>query len=82
LVWPLSARGRLQGVVSEELFLESSATTKVPRNIDSNEAFIGIAQRLTARSGLEIGYMSFYSKAGYRGHNRSHVLSAVLGVSL
>jgi uncharacterized protein DUF2490 len=82
LVWPLIAKGRLQGVASEELFLQSSATTKIPRSMDSNEAFIGVAQRLTPRSGLEIGYMSFYSKAGYRGHHRSHVLSAILGVSL
>ena len=48
----------------------------------ATRAFVGVAQRLTARSGLEIGYLSFYSKDGYRGHHRSHVLSAILGVSL
>jgi uncharacterized protein DUF2490 len=82
VVWPLLAKERLQGVASEELFLQSSAATWIPRDMDSNEAFVGIARRLTARSGLEIGYMSFYSKDGYRGHHRSHVLAALLGVSL
>jgi hypothetical protein len=82
VVWPLMAKGRLQGVASEELFLQSNDTTRVPRGMDGNEAFVGVAQRLTPRSGLEIGYLSFYSKDGYRGHHRSHVLSAILGVSL
>lgn len=82
VVWPLLAKGRLQGVASEELFLQSNDTTRVPRDMDSNEAFVGVARRLTARSGLEIGYMSFYSKHGYRGYHRSHVLSAIVGVSL
>ena len=82
VVWPLAAKGRLQGVASEELFLQSSGTSRVPRDMDSNEAFLGIARRLTARSSLEIGYLNFYSKDLYRGHHRSHVLSAILGVSL
>jgi len=82
VVWPLVMKGRLQAVASEEVFLQSNATTPVPRDMDSNEAFVGVAQRLTARSGLEIGYVSVYSKDGYRGHHRSHVLSAILGVSL
>lgn len=82
VAWPLGANGRLQGVASEELFLQSSATTRIPRDMDSNEAFVGVAQRLTPRSAFEIGYMNFYSKDGYRGHHRSHVLSAILGVSL
>ena len=82
VVWPLMTKGRLQGVASEELFLQGSDTTRLPRDMDSNEAFVGVARRLTPRSGLEIGYMGFYSKDGYRGHHRSHVLSAILGVSL
>jgi Protein of unknown function (DUF2490) len=81
-VWSLMAKGRLQGVASEELFLQSNDTTRVPRDMDGNEAFVGVAQRLTARSGLEIGYLSLYSKDAYRGHHRSHVLSVILGVSL
>jgi hypothetical protein len=82
VVWPLIAKARLQGVASEELFLQSSDTERLPRHMDSNEAFVGVARRLTTRSGLEIGYMSLYSKDGYRGHHRSHVLSAIFGVSL
>jgi hypothetical protein len=82
VVWPLMAKGRLQGVASEELFLKSNDSTPLPRGMDSNEAFVGVARRLTARTGFEIGYLSFYSKDGYRGHHRSHVLSAILGVSL
>jgi len=82
VVWPLMAKGRLQGVVSEELFLKSNDTTRLPRDMDSNEAFVGVARSLTPRTGFEIGYLSYYSKDGYRGHHRSHVLSAVLGVSL
>jgi hypothetical protein len=82
VVWPLVKKGRLQGVASDELFLQSNDRTRLPRDMDSNEAFIGVAQRMTPRSGFEIGYLSFYSKDGYRGHHRSHVLSAILGVSL
>jgi hypothetical protein len=82
VVWPLMAKGRLQGVASEELFLQSNDTTRVPRHMDGNEAFVGVAERLTARSGLEVGYLSLYSKDAYRGHHRSHVLSVIMGVSL
>ena len=82
VVWPLIKKDRLQGVVSDELFLQSTDRTRLPRGMDGNEAFIGVAQRMTPRSGFEVGYLSFYSKDGYRGHHRSHVLSAILGVSL
>ncbi len=81
-VWPLMAKGRLQGVASEELFLQSNAQTRVPRDVDSNEAFVGIARMLTPRTGLEIGYLSYYSRSGSVGHHRSHVLSAILVVSM
>src|SRR5262249_37120098 len=82
VVWPVMAKGRLQGVASEELFLQSNRTTRLPREMVSNEVFLGDEHALTARSGFEIGYLNFYSKDGYRGHHRSHVLSAILGVSL
>lgn len=81
VVFPLLATGALQGVASEELFLQPGAATRLPRHLDRNEAFAGIARRLTARSGVEIGYVNVYSKDGYRGHHRSHALSATLGVS-
>jgi len=52
------------------------------RGFDSNRVFVGVGRTLTARSGVEIGYMNIYSRKGASRNRRSHVMSATLVVSL
>ncbi|HVH29334.1 MAG TPA: DUF2490 domain-containing protein [Vicinamibacterales bacterium] len=82
VAWPLSARGRLQAVASEEMFVLANSTTRGPRGVESNQIFVGVARRLTARSGTEIGYVNVYSWSGSGRRQRSHVMSATLVVSM
>jgi hypothetical protein len=80
--WPLTARGTLRGVVSEEVFVKANSTMRAARGFDSNEVFVGIRRKVTARSGVEIGYENVYSPGAPSHKRRSHVMAATLVVSL
>jgi hypothetical protein len=80
--WPLATRGRLRGVVSEEVLVKANSTARTARGFDSNRVFVGIARPVTAQSGMEVGYVNVYWPGGASGRRRSHVLSATLVVSL
>jgi Protein of unknown function (DUF2490) len=80
--WPLTARGSLRGVVSEEVFVRANSTVRAARGFDSNELFVGIRRKVTAQSGVEIGYVNVYSPGASRHKRCSHVMSATLVVSL
>jgi Protein of unknown function (DUF2490) len=80
--WPLAARGRLRGVISEEVLVQADSRALTAPRLNSNRVFVGIGQTLTPRSAMEIGYLNAYSIAGSNRHQRSHVLSASLAVSL
>jgi hypothetical protein len=80
VTWPLGAGGRLQGVASEELFVQVNSTARALRGFDSNRLFVGIARTLTAETWTEIGYVNVYSRGG--SSRRSHVVSATLVMSL
>lgn len=82
VTWRLGARGRLQGVASEEFLVQANSTARSPRGFDSNRMFMGIAWTLTARIGVETGYVNVYSRGGSSRNRRSHVLSATLLVSM
>jgi hypothetical protein len=82
VTWPLAARGGLQGVASEELFVQASSTSLTAPGFDSNRVFVGVGRKLTARSAVEIGYLNVYSRMGSNRHLRSHIMSATLTVSL
>jgi len=82
VTWPLAPRGRLQAVVSEEVFVQAGAASLTSPGLDSNRAFMGVGRRLTARSAMEIGYLNVYSRMGPNRHLRSHVMSATLAVGL
>ena len=82
LTWPLAARGALQAVASEELFLQTGFTALTPPGLDSNHVFVGVRRTLTRRSAMEIGYVNVYTRTGPNRHLRSHVMSATLAVGL
>jgi hypothetical protein len=83
VVWPLAVQGRLRGVVSEEVLVQADSSTALtsPR-LDGNRLFVGISRTLTPGHAVEIGYVNAYSNAGSNRHQRSHVLSASIAVSL
>jgi hypothetical protein len=82
VVWPLADRGRLQGVVWEEVLVQADAGALTAPRLKSNRVFVGIGRTLTPRSAIEIGYLNAYSIADPNRRLRSHVLSASLAVSL
>ena len=79
VTWPLAAGGRLKGVASDELFLQTNSTL---RGFDSNRMFVGIGRAVTPRSMMEIGYLNVYWRGGSSRNRSSHVMSATLVVSL
>ena len=81
VVWPLASRGRLQGVVSEELLVQSDARA-FAFGLDSNRLFAGIGRRLTPRSAVEIGYLNVYSRHRSNRSQRSHVMSIAVSTAL
>jgi Protein of unknown function (DUF2490) len=80
--WPLAPRGTLRAVVSEEVFIQVNSTARAARGFDSNQAFVGIGRKVTAQSGVEIGYMNVYSPDAPSRTRHGHVMSATLVVSL
>ena len=82
VTWPLAARGGLQGVASDELFVQAGSTALTSPGLDSNHVFLGVGRTLTARSAMEIGYVNMYSRLGPNRRLCGHVMSATLAVSL
>jgi hypothetical protein len=82
VTWPLTMTRGLQGIVSDEVFLQLNSTARAPRGFESNRFFVGVGRRLTGRSVLEIGYMNVYSRGRAGLHQDSHVLSATWVLSL
>jgi hypothetical protein len=82
VTWPLTMTRGLQGIVSDEVFLQLNSTARAPRGFESNRFFVGVGRRLTGRSVLEIGYMNVYSRGGAGLHQDSHILSATWVLSL
>jgi Protein of unknown function (DUF2490) len=80
VTWPLA--GGLQGVVSDEVFLQVNSTAQAPRGFESNRVFVGVGRRLTGRSMLEFGYMNVISRGAARLNQHSHIMSATWVVSL
>jgi Protein of unknown function (DUF2490). len=80
--WPLAARGTLRAVVSEEVLVNVNSTARTHRGFDSNQLFVGIGHKVTAKSGVEIGYLNVYSPGASRRTRHSHVMSVTLVVSL
>jgi len=74
----LIADGRLQLVASEELFLYANSTTRASSGFDSNRVFAGVRRAVTARTGVEIGYLNIYARIASSAYRRSHVLSATV----
>jgi hypothetical protein len=82
VTWPLARGKGLQGVVSDEVFLQVNSMARAQRGFESNRLFAGVGRRLTGRSVLEIGYTNVYSRGAARHHQDSHVMSATWLVSL
>jgi len=80
--WPLAARGTLRAVVSDEVFVKINSTARTHSGFDSNQLFVGIGHKMTAQSGVEIGYLNVYSPGAPSRTRRSHIMSATLVVSL
>jgi Protein of unknown function (DUF2490) len=82
LVWPLADRGRLRGIVSEEVLVQADSRALTSPRLNGNRVFVGIGRTLTPRSTMEVGYLDAYSIAGSNRRQHSHVLWASLAVSL
>jgi hypothetical protein len=59
-----------------------NSTARTHRGFDSNQLFVGIGHKVTAKSGVEIGYLNVYSPGASRRTRHSHVMSVTLVVSL
>jgi hypothetical protein len=81
VTWPLGARRGLRGVVSDELFVQTSSATPASWWLDNNWVFVGIARTLSPRNAAEIGYMNVYAP-GASGNRTSHVMSVTFVVAL
>lgn len=82
VAWPLLSRGRLTGILSDEVFVQADARRVSTAVLDGNRLVIGIGRRLTPRSAMEVGYVNVLARAGSNGHRRSHVLSLSLAATL
>jgi hypothetical protein len=82
VVWPLAAEGRLRGVVSEEVLVQADSRALASPRLDGNRLFVGLGWTLTPGRAVEIGYVNAHARAGSNRHERSHLLSASLAVSL
>jgi hypothetical protein len=81
VAWPLVSRGRLQGIVAEELFVQSEARALAFR-LDGHRLLLGVGRPLTERSVVEIGYMHVYAGHGSPRSRRSHVMSIAVSKTL
>jgi hypothetical protein len=81
VAWPLVSRGRLTGIVSEEVLVQADARRVSTAVFDENRLFVGVGRRLTARSAMEIGYLSVVARAGSYSPRRSHVISLSLATT-
>ena len=79
--WPLVPSGTLRGVVWDEVFVKVNSTARTTCGFDSNQLFVGIGHKVTARSGVEIGYLNVYSPGAPSRERHSHVMAAALVVS-
>jgi hypothetical protein len=80
VAWPIASRGRLKGIVSEEVLVQAVSGAFLSPAFDSNRLFIGIGRPVTPRSAVEIGYLNVLT--GGSRSQRSHVLSASLAVTM
>lgn len=81
VTWPLLPQGRLQGVVSEELLVQSDART-LTFGRDGNRFLIGVQRRLGPRNAVEVGYANVYVRPGSHRSRRSHVMSIAISTVL
>ena len=79
--WPLTGTGRLQLVAADEVFVYANTTSRAARGFDGNRVFAGLRQVVTPRAALEAGYLNAFARVRAGGFRRSHVLSAVVGLS-
>jgi hypothetical protein len=77
----LVATGRLQVVLSEEAFVNANSTSRAARGFESNRVFAGVRQMMTARTGVEVGYLNLYARSRSAPSRRSHVLSVAIVAS-
>jgi hypothetical protein len=77
VTWPLVSRGRLTGIVSDEVLVQADARRVSTPVLDGNRLFVGVGRRLTPRNAMEVGYLNVV-----HGHRRSHVLSLSLVATL
>lgn len=82
VAWPLVSRGRLTGIVSDEVLVQADARRVSTAAIDGNRLFVGVDRRLTPRGAIEVGYLNVLARRGSHGLRRSHVLSLSLVVTL
>jgi hypothetical protein len=82
VTWPLAAKGKLRGIVSEEVFVKVNTTALGRRGLDSNQLFVGIGRIVSPRTRFEVGYLSVYTQAAPNGKRRSHVMSTALTLAL
>jgi hypothetical protein len=80
VAWPIDRRGRLKGIVSEEVLVQAVASAFLSPALDGNRLFIGIGRPVTPRSTIEIGYLNVFTGGSHS--QRSHVLSASLAVTM
>jgi hypothetical protein len=81
VAWPLASRGRLTGIVSDEVLVQADARRVSTAVFDGNRLFVGIGRRLTPRSAMEVGYVNVLARAGSHGLRRRHVLSLSLAAT-
>jgi hypothetical protein len=82
VAWPLGSRGRLTGIVSDQVLVQADARRVSTPVLDGNRLFVGISRRLTPRSTMEVGYSNVLARGGSRGDRRSHALSLSLAATL
>lgn len=82
VVWPLISRGRLTGIISDEVLVQADARRPSTCALDGNRLFAGVGRRLTPRSAIEVGYLDAIARSGSHGHRRRHVLSLSLVATL
>lgn len=82
VAWPLVSRGRLTGIVSDEVLVQADARRVSTPVLDGSRLFVGVGRRLTPRSAMEIGYLNVLARAGSHGHRRSRALSLSLAATL
>jgi hypothetical protein len=82
VAWPLGARLPVRGVVATEVFVTASRTTPVARGLDAVRTFVGIERTVSARSGVQVGYVNLYWPRARAESRHGHALSARFVLSL